>query len=193
MVSIEEFKDACISFYTAEGIAKHYGCSASTIRNKVREAFPDLPLQTRTPIGYKLLHLEGKMKCYVCGEVHPHSNYHANKYSKNGLAKECKSCMSVKNTSDKKRKVNKEYRSTKEGKAIRAALEAKRRAAKIQRTMAWANLDAIKEMYVNCPEGHEVDHIIPLQGKLVSGLHVEANLQYLPAEENRKKANSFIT
>lgn len=68
---------------------------------------------------------------------------------------------------------------------------AKRHAAKMQRTPAWADLAAIKEFYMNCPEGKEVDHIIPLQGKNVSGFHVLENLQYLTPQENRKKHNKF--
>ncbi len=65
---------------------------------------------------------------------------------------------------------------------------------KLGRIPAWLsdeNRLAITEFYVNRPEGHHVDHIVPLKGKNVSGLHVPWNLQYLPARENVKKSNSF--
>lgn len=61
----------------------------------------------------------------------------------------------------------------------------------IRQRPQWADMDAIREIYVNKPEGCHVDHIIPLKGKLVSGLHVENNLQYLSAEENMRKHNTF--
>ena len=66
-----------------------------------------------------------------------------------------------------------------------------RQVSKIQRTPAWADQDKITEFYRNCPEGYHVDHIVPLRGKNVSGLHVHTNLQYLTAEENLKKSNSW--
>lgn len=38
----------------------------------------------------------------------------------------------------------------------------------------------------------EVDHIIPLRGELVSGLHVPTNVQVIPKAENRRKRNHFL-
>ena len=68
---------------------------------------------------------------------------------------------------------------------------ANRRARKLHATPSWANLELIKLIYANA-EGAHVDHIIPLQGELVCGLHVENNLQYLTPEENLKKSNKFV-
>lgn len=67
----------------------------------------------------------------------------------------------------------------------------RRRVAKLQRTPIWADTTAIDSFYLACPVGYEVDHIIPLRGRLVSGLHVVNNLQYLPRRENAKKRNKF--
>lgn len=73
-------------------------------------------------------------------------------------------------------------------------LEKSRRyqAAKKNAVPKWLTKEHINEMiriYDNCPEGYEVDHIVPLQGKNVKGLHVPWNLQYLTIAENRKKSN----
>lgn len=72
-----------------------------------------------------------------------------------------------------------------------SARQSQRRAAKLQRTPKWVNLEELKQFYLECPAGLTVDHVIPLQGELVSGLHVPSNLQYLTMVENTKKNNKF--
>jgi len=81
----------------------------------------------------------------------------------------------------------------------RTADENKRRATKLNRTPAWADLKAIGLLYAECADKtrqtgilHHVDHIIPLQGKFVSGLHIAENLQILTASENCKKNNKYL-
>jgi len=69
---------------------------------------------------------------------------------------------------------------------------AKRRAAKLNATPKFANINKIKEIYKNCPKGYHVDHIVPLQGENVCGLHVEWNLQYLTPSANLSKSNKLI-
>lgn len=54
-------------------------------------------------------------------------------------------------------------------------------------TPPWIDMAEIRLIYLNCPPGHEVDHIYPLKGKTSCGLHVPWNLQYLPKFENRSK------
>ena len=41
-------------------------------------------------------------------------------------------------------------------------------------------------------DGKDVDHIIPLNGKLVLGLHIPSNLQVIPWDENISKSNKFV-
>ena len=65
----------------------------------------------------------------------------------------------------------------------------KRRAYKLKAIPKWANLEKIKEIYKQCGKGYHVDHIIPLRGSNVCGLHVENNLQILKARDNILKSN----
>lgn len=61
-----------------------------------------------------------------------------------------------------------------------------------QATPPWADKAAIRKIYVKARElGLTVDHIYPLRGKTVSGLHVENNLQLLTQVDNDSKGNKF--
>jgi len=73
------------------------------------------------------------------------------------------------------------------------ASSAKRRAQLLKALPTWADEKKILEIYLNCPTGYHVDHIIPLQGNIVCGLHIDTNLQYLKARENLAKSNKYIS
>lgn len=62
-------------------------------------------------------------------------------------------------------------------------------AKKKNQTPMDADISAIREFYLNCPAGYEVDHIYPLSK---GGLHTLENLQYLTIHENRKKSNKIL-
>lgn len=75
-----------------------------------------------------------------------------------------------------------------------AAKTARRRAAKAQRTVGWADVSLIAQVYGYAKWLEEVagvpchvDHIVPLLGKEASGLHVANNLQVLSGSENSSK------
>ena len=84
---------------------------------------------------------------------------------------------------------------------IAAACSASRRALKLQRTPAWlTEFDKLKSKCLYSvaamltrenQEPWHVDHIIPLQGSLVSGLHVPSNMRVLRGTENISKHNKF--
>jgi hypothetical protein len=79
---------------------------------------------------------------------------------------------------------------------------AKRRADEIRRTPFWlteGDYAEIRNMYrLAIAKTNEtgirwhVDHIIPLKGKYVSGLHVPQNLRVITATENLRKGNRYI-
>ena len=82
-----------------------------------------------------------------------------------------------------------------------AAYEATRRAIKLQRTPAWLTeidkeriqneykLAALQTKLTGKP--WHVDHVIPLQGEFVSGLHVPSNLKAILGKDNISKHNKF--
>ena len=71
-----------------------------------------------------------------------------------------------------------------------AAQEAKRRAVCKLATPAWADMDAIRAIYAEAQRlGMHVDHIEPLRGRNVCGLHVANNLRLLAPLDNLKKGN----
>ena len=77
--------------------------------------------------------------------------------------------------------------------AVRKKLQnAEYKARERTQTPPWADKKAIAAIRRQArAEGLEVDHVIPLAGQFVSGLHVAANLQLISPAANRAKGNSF--
>lgn len=155
--------------------------------------------------------------CNRCLDTKPFESFSKDKYKKDGYTTICKDCRKKYMSSyyNKNRDAiiknvqgwyedNKQYRSTYRRKhyesnkgAYNAATRA-RQAAKLKATPSWANLEQIKRIYTACASitkrtgvEHHVDHIIPLQGESVCGLHVEKNLAIIPAQMNLQKSNTY--
>ena len=90
------------------------------------------------------------------------------------------------------------WANTTRGRASLRASDARRRAAKLRATPAWANKEAIdyvyyaaqvlREHFPNLPGPH-VDHSIALQSRTASGLHVHENLVLMNPRDNMSKGN----
>lgn len=86
--------------------------------------------------------------------------------------------------------------------AAKRPCNANRRAAQMKRTPSWITDVDYMRIKVKHAEArwmtahtgirHAVDHIYPLQGKTVSGLHVPSNMRVIPMRENSRKHNKFV-
>ena len=152
------------------------GFSNNGLSKFLKRTFPDRISKTGSDKICKfLLGKINKKQCSKCKTILNYNDFYLSNSMKDGYSSQCKNC------SDSYRIKNPN---------LYNSYIAQRRAAKKHRTVRW-DQKGIKEFYINCPEGFQVDHIIPLQGNLVCGLHVLSNLQYLTIQENLQKGNKY--
>lgn len=126
----------------------------------------------------------------------------------------CTECEKEKNNSEERKKYMSKYADKNRTKIRKIASEwqkknkgkvnantALRHTAKMQRTPAW--LTKHDKLHIKClyqvaamrtresGQVWHVDHVIPLQGEDVCGLHVPSNLQIIPAVDNMSKGNRY--
>lgn len=145
--------------------------SAGGINGFINKIFPNKP-KFWTLQKYLLSTLELK-RCAKCLCIHEYNHFHSNTRNTDKFSQYCKDCDRL-----AQRK-------------IAPARQAIRRARVLKAIPAWEQKEAIREFYRKCPVGYHVDHIIPLSNDIVCGLHCVKNLQYLTAEDNLKKSNTF--
>ena len=156
--------------------------------------------------------------CLSCNTTKEYSEFYTSSSNTTGYHSECKECSRARkkawaaankvkaanydkhwqqNNKDKK---SRNYRNWQlNNRATVNSYNSFVRAQRIQRTPAWADKDRIQAYYDVCSFFNEVngyikyhvDHVIPLQGKKVSGLHVHNNLQIIPAKDNLEKSNKY--
>ncbi len=131
------------------------------------------------------LHNKSDYKCKDCSKVYNSMLHYKNR---------------VGTPERKAKELARQMKWKKDNKGYARHINRLRELAKKQRTPAWADLAAIRLIYEECakliekhgPRSYHVDHIIPLQGKTVSGLHVENNLQILKSSDNLTKSNKYV-
>lgn len=155
--------------------------------------------------------------CTKCITEKPVSDFYKHKGGKHGVKSQCKGCVDARNNAYKennpdviaKSRRNQEakpsvkaYRKSyqQSNRALFRHHNMKRYATKKCATPSWLTedqLQQISDFYVHARDcevvtgnKYHVDHIIPLQGENVSGLHVPWNLQVLPADINQSKSNN---
>lgn len=167
---------------------------AAHISRHYTKIFIDKPSGTLSWGRYFIAKI-GLLVCSSCLESKPFEYYSVSnsKYlNKSTICKQCSSKYNKEYYTENKESCNKRsaihYENNKTSYREKSA---RRRAAKIQATPSWADKEKIKQIYLNCPTGWHVDHIIPLNNSLVCGLHVHNNLQCIPAKDNLEKSNIF--
>ncbi|RZK45061.1 MAG: hypothetical protein EOO61_01425 [Hymenobacter sp.] len=147
--------------------------NSATASKATRKLFPNKAKSIK--ICTYLLDLDGLKYCNTCKEVKSQQEFSK---KDDRLKASCKACDSS---------YQREYQKTHV--LEQRARSAKRRAIETRAIPKWANMSAIRQVYLNCPAGYHVDHYYPLQGENVCGLHVVENLQYLTEFENLSKGN----
>lgn len=138
--------------------------------------------------------------CKVCLIPKLTDQFYKSGETKFGTRLECKLCSKEWNKSKKAKEILKKYNKSPKGKSKACTLSTIQRIKRKQTQPKWLTIEhkkLIRNIYLKCAElnkeagyiKYHVDHIVPLCGIEVRGLHVPWNLQILEADLNRKKGN----
>ncbi len=126
-------------------------------------------------------------RCNTCGVTKGAGEFNRHRVDPSGLQSNCRPCSNAAG-----------LKHAKDYPEMNCARAAKRKAAKLKRRPPWADESRIRAIYTEATRiqdetgvAHQVDHLIPLQGLLVSGLDWEGNMQVLSAKENNSKNNRW--
>lgn len=190
-VSSEELFLKIVELETIENIAKYYSIDRKLLRDRLKEyliGYDSLQCRGNRTLRLALLEQLGSAYCPHCASIQDLSMFHSINTNRSGIRYICKTCSSTYRDRDYHIKYSKQHYLN--NKAYYLNKRQQRRFAEKRAVTSFGSLGLV-DFYKNCPEGYHVDHIIPINHKLVCGLHNIFNLQYLPSVENLQKGNKF--
>lgn len=168
--------------------------SRPVISRVLVKLFPNKVIKTQNWGSYILIEV-GMKTCSKCTTIKSVEDFYSSKNKCNGIASHCSECDKKlskayrdNNPEAEKERNKQKYLRNKEYYIIKSKI---RKGVITRHKPTWANANELSKIYSLCPDGYHVDHIVPLNGELVSGLHVECNLQYLTSTDNLSKGNNF--
>lgn len=183
-ISKENFLDSLCQF--TQHPADFLNRNKAAFGNLLRKVFVNINKPARITHQNFLLHLYGFKRCYKCKTAQNHDEFFVDAQRWDNLTYYCKSYSKqyTKDNIENIRLIKKKYKNS-----------------ILPNTPTWlteTQLSEIRYFYLEAQrlsrvsnEQHDVDHIIPLKGENVCGLHVPWNLQVLPHIENIKKGNKY--
>ena len=129
-----------------------------------------------------------KKRCSSCKAFLPLDKFYTGDQTRLGILSKCKPCQNSYTVAAVRKSPGLRAKKT-EHQRMRESIKS----GKVFRGLTDEQKRQIESIYLQCQgmPGHEVDHIVPIKGKSVCGLHVPWNLQIISASENRKKNNKF--
>lgn len=137
--------------------------------------------------------------CKTCKEHKASTEFHKHKLTKDGLQSSCKLCINSKSAKHYREHIEQHsarqsaYKKANKDK-VNLSTSMRRRRVR-ENKPSWANDFFLEEAYLLAKLRTDVtgiawhvDHIQPLRGKDVCGLHAETNIQVIPASLNYKKS-----
>lgn len=179
-ITLEMLIEGSLSGNIHEYIQSITGCAKDAVTRATKNAFPDR-LDINSSLYKFILNKWDLRHCPKCDSIKDTIDFYSNTSKIDTISNHCKECS---------KQARKDTYAKDPSKEILANNIRKHKMHRYQ-TPNWANLEKIKQIYIDKPKGYHVDHIIPLNGTKVCGLHVENNLQYLTETENLSKSNKF--
>ncbi len=158
--------------------------------------------EMRKKIYYnKQVELVSFLTCKGCNKEKSSKCFYKHGDTRTGLRTKCIQCIQKYNKSEVAKVSSRKYLQTAKGKInnnTNSSIHHKRVKKQTPKWLTKEEKEQIRSLYKKCKilnmcsnEVYHVDHIIPIQGKNISGLHVMSNLRIISRSENSKKSNKY--